>query len=390
MKGILGILLLMITTLSWSSSPLAEDINHLDHSPSDLVALAQVLVQNGQNDKALNILLGLKERKLEALDRITYHVQLGLIYQQQGKLDLAYEHFEKSFKSGSTNKMIYLYMARISFELKHYDRANDNIDKSGPLAWNLQETHLLKSRILGAQKEYQKAWQVLQKASVQFHQHKNIEREKILVLMNLKLVYQALDLAQKFVHYKDLDEKEVVMVAHVFEQAQERSKAIKILEMTRLMWPQSQLIHQALASLYAQNKSYFSAAMVLDSYSFFKSDLMAETSELFRLAKRPEYAMYLSSKIGDKEKKLKQKLALYLEVGRYDQVVSLDSEIRSLDISSTNEELTYALAYSYFQTGQFKKSESLLTQVTKQELFEKGLLIRKAMESCIQTLKGCP
>ncbi|HSW60135.1 MAG TPA: hypothetical protein VLJ60_05015, partial [bacterium] len=45
-----------------------------------------------------------------------------------------------------------------------------------------------------------------------------------------------------------------------------------------------------------------------------------------------------------------------------------------------NEDIIYAFAYSYFMTGNYLKTEDLLSRITRNDLFKKAAELRKSME----------
>ena len=54
-----------------------------------------------------------------------------------------------------------------------------------------------------------------------------------------------------------------------------------------------------------------------------------------------------------------------------------------------DENLRYALAYSYYTVGDYKNSEAHLKQISDSELFSKATVIRKNIEKCTNDSMEC-
>ena len=92
--------------------------------------------------------------------------------------------------------------------------------------------------------------------------------------------------------------------------------------------------------------------------------------------------------IADPKRKLKQQMALFLETEDFDSLNQLYPQMRSHSLLE-NEEIRYAMAYSLFKTGKFKKSEDLLTLVRNESLFEKAVELRKEIQKCVEEAWSC-
>ena len=92
--------------------------------------------------------------------------------------------------------------------------------------------------------------------------------------------------------------------------------------------------------------------------------------------------------IHDENKELRQRVGIYLGKGRYDLVTLLSPRLAKSGVLS-DQEMRYALAYSFYATGDFKKAEWHLNQISQENLFSKALEIKKTMAECRETPWVC-
>ncbi|MCJ8277338.1 MAG: hypothetical protein MJK18_10895, partial [Bdellovibrionales bacterium] len=118
------------------------------------------------------------------------------------------------------------------------------------------------------------------------------------------------------------------------------------------------------------------------------TDLAFEASELLRQVGKSYRSRYLNFQTLDPKKRLKQKLSLYLEEDNYHSLKLMIPQLRQHQLLE-DEELRYAVAYSLFRTGDFKKSESYLRMIERDDLFEKSLKLRDEISKCKSETWAC-
>jgi tetratricopeptide (TPR) repeat protein len=92
-------------------------------------------------------------------------------------------------------------------------------------------------------------------------------------------------------------------------------------------------------------------------------------------------ALTLNGQVIDQQKKLKQRLAIFIDLERFDQAAGMEPDLYRTGLLA-NEDIRYALAYALFKTGRYEEAESHLRQLTDSDLFRKANELRGAMERC--------
>jgi hypothetical protein len=116
--------------------------------------------------------------------------------------------------------------------------------------------------------------------------------------------------------------------------------------------------------------------------------LLPEAAELFRRARQPQRALLLNAGISDQRVKLKQRVGLLLELGRYAEVLAMETALTRTGLID-EEEIRYAVAFSNYRNGDFEATERHLQKLTKPELFRKATELRKLMSDCADKRWQC-
>ena len=109
--------------------------------------------------------------------------------------------------------------------------------------------------------------------------------------------------------------------------------------------------------------------------------MAADTAELYRQAGRLYRAININSEIPDQKTKMKQRLAILVELSDFESVAAMDDALERLGLYE-NQDILYAHAYSLYRTGAFDQSRSQLSGLTRPDLFRKATELRSAMEKC--------
>ena len=143
-----------------------------------------------------------------------------------------------------------------------------------------------------------------------------------------------------------------------------------------------------LALTYVETEQPLAAADIFFNAAMSNPELIAEAAELYRRAGNLYRSLSLNAKIADPEKKLKQRLALLLELERFDQITAMEEAMTRAGLLA-EEDLRYALAYAYFQVGDYLAAEGHLALLTRPDLFRKAVELRRAMEECAEESWRC-
>ncbi len=360
----------------------------------DFIELASVLVQDGHYDRAEESLQTV-DLQNEDTDLGKYHSIYGLIHLNRGENAAAKESFQSAIDSGyvdettgKTPEVIYIYLAQINFALEEYREAIRSLDLAGETAKRLSSTFTMRAHAHWLLGEQDQAWTVLTNASERFPENTNFDRRKVFYLVELKLYQAASKLGQSYLARAEGKVEDYLAIGNALRQSGSYTEALKFLEVAHLRYPSNKKVSQVLAHTHLGAGNTLAAAEIFYQASLVYPDLTSEAAELFRRAGKPYRALQLNSQIEDQEKKVKQRLALLLELQRFEEISAMEPAMRRTG-AIENEDLRYALAYAYFQTGDFDQAEKHLTKLTRPDLFRKATELRQAMEDCAEEQWRC-
>lgn len=163
---------------------------------------------------------------------------------------------------------------------------------------------------------------------------------------------------------------------------------MRFLEAARLKFPASENVVKVLAATYLEQGQPLAAGELMYRASLSNPALKPEAAELFRRAKLYARALAVNAEIGDQSLKLKQRLGILVELGRYAEVRGMEGALtrtRLLD----EEEVRYALAYALYKEGDFAAAEGHLAKLSKPDLFRKATELRQSMQECADERWRC-
>ncbi len=165
--------------------------------------------------------------------------------------------------------------------------------------------------------------------------------------------------------------------------------AIPVLERARLQHPGDgrltvQLAHAWLTAGFPRTaaKRFAEAGLTDERYT-------RDAAEIYREHGDPVRALRLNGRILDQKTKLRQRLAILIDMERYEAITALAPRLSRLGLLEEDEELNYALAYAYFRVGEFQASERALQRLKRPDLFERATAIRTAMAECRRDSERC-
>jgi len=376
------------------SVSLAGVVSAADDEEVNYIELAAVLVQDGNYERAEAALLEV-DLNAEAVDVPRYHIVYGLIHLNRSEPEAAKASFYKSIDeglvdelTGKTPDLIYIYLAQVHFGLKEYQEAITSLEKAGETGLRLSSTFLMRAHAHWMLKQRDDTWAVLDDATVRFPANTGFLRRKVFYLIELSLFQEAADLGRVFLERENASEEDYLAIGNALRQAGELDEALKLLEVARLKFPQSEQITKVLAHTYLANEQTLAAAEMFFQASLSNPELVSEAAELYRRSGKLYRSLTLNAQISDQSVKLKQRLAILLELGQYDQVTAMEDAMFRAGLLE-DEDLRYAVAYAYFQTGDYRKTESHLTKLTRPDLFRKATELRKAIEDCVSERWKC-
>ena len=112
------------------------------------------------------------------------------------------------------------------------------------------------------------------------------------------------------------------------------------------------------------------------------------TAELYRQAGQVGRALWVNSPVADQESKVKQRLTLLIEEERYEESAALLDRAQRLGLVK-DESIAYALAYSFYRVYDFSNAHALLSHLSSDQMYEKGVQLRRAIDQCLADAWSC-
>jgi tetratricopeptide (TPR) repeat protein len=208
-----------------------------------------------------------------------------------------------------------------------------------------------------------------------------LERQRLLMLIELDLFQAARDAARAFFERRDTRPTDWVALAEAMRQSGQLERAVLLLEEANLRFPNNPDIRSQLAASYLSQDRPTTAAEVLRPLAWANPEKALSTAELYLKGGAPERAISMNQRVPDQKDKFRQRLAILLDQEQYELAANLYPRLARLGLLE-DEQILYALAYALYQTREFEKSEELLSQIQDPSLYRQGVQIRQAIEQC--------
>ena len=132
----------------------------------------------------------------------------------------------------------------------------------------------------------------------------------------------------------------------------------------------------------------YTTANLFEEGSYYEHKYTKEAAEMYRRAGMIPHALYLNSQVSNKQEKLKQKIAIYVDRQEYEKIIGLIDALKRYKMLD-DDTVRYAVAYAYYMAKDYEEAEVQLKQITDDELFSKATIIRKNIEKCQDNSMEC-
>jgi hypothetical protein len=346
----------------------------------DHVALAALLMKDGHYARAAETLNEVDTTEKD-FDFVLYYTIKGLIFTKQQLYTVANEQFYKAIESGQTEPTIYLYIAQNNFKLRDYQATIDALDKAGEVATAKPQLLALRAECHWKLEQKAEALDTLALTLKKFPEYYGVYKQRFNYFVELELYQSALEDAEIYLANEKPNVKTYLSFIGALRKSGATSKATILAEEGNLKFLDNADITVMLAHLYLDEEMIQTAANLFDQASIEDAKYTKEASEMLRRAREFTLALYKNAQLNNTKEKYKQRIAIYLEFGEYERVVATDSALERSGLLE-DENIRYALAYAYYMTSDFEKSEAQLRELTRPDLFEKATELRKNMEKC--------
>ena len=346
----------------------------------DHVALAALLMKDGHYARAAET-LNEADTTEKDFDFVLYYTIKGLIFTKQQLYTVANEQFYNAIKSGQTEPTIYLYIAQNNFKLRDYQATIDALNKAGEVATAKPQLLALKAECHWKLEQKAEALDILATTLEKFPEYYGVYKQRFNYFVELELYQSALEDAEIYLANEKPNVKTYLSFVGALRKSGATTKATVLAEEGNVKFVESADMTVMLAHLYLDQEMVQTAANLFDQASIEDAKYTKEASEMLRRARKFTLALYKKAQLNKTKEKYKQRIAIYLEFGEYERVVATDSALERSGLLE-DENIRYALAYAYYMTSDFEKSEAQLRELTRPDLFEKATELRKNMEKC--------
>jgi tetratricopeptide (TPR) repeat protein len=397
-----------------------KEIDHLD--------LATLMIHDGQLDKA-EAELSLVDTSDESFDAATYYTVRGVLDSKKERYESAIQNYliavdatkAKIFEATDLKKKkkylfslgkseeketdalpvfdaekvkkeklekLHIYLSQSYYQLKDYASTVKHLDLAGDLGKERAALFGLRAECYWKIKQYEDAIGALNTGLSLFDGDAMLLKQKYYYFAELGLYQAAIENAKKYMAVIDADANEYILLAQLLIQAGQADEAAKILESAMGKFSENAKIAMLLGNIYMEQGMNFTAAHLFKEASNNEKKYLKDAVEMHRRIKDYSHAIFLNAQMNDKVEKLKQLVAIILDRGEYEKVIGVKDELKRYNLLD-DDNMRYALAYSYYMSKDYEQAELHLKKIQDNELFAKGTIIRKNIEKCRENSMEC-
>ena len=383
MRKVLTALLALALSLLLVAPAVAQE----DDSEVDYLALASLMLRDGKLDRAINA-LDQVDLEAEDVNLVRYYTLRGMTHMRRKELEPARDALDNAVSAGDAEPVVYVYLAQVNYQLEDYAGAVDALDKAGAAVERIPSVYHMRAQSHWLMGEKTMAIAVLDQASEIFPEDPSFQRRKVFYLMDIGLFKEAVVQGKSYLERSEGKLEDHIALGNALRASGELDEAAVFLEQAQLTFPGSPEVKKVLAHVYIERGEMSAAADMLYKAALLDPVLLPEAAELYRRSGQTFRAMNLNGQIANQEEKLRQRLALYLEMGSYEQAAAMEIPLRRVGLLA-EEDLRYAVAYSLFKTGDFSAAEQHLAQLNRPDLFRKAAELRRAIQDCAEDSWKC-
>lgn len=356
-----------------------DDVNYLD--------LAALMLRDGNLDRAV-IALDQVPLDGEDIDLLRYHTLRGMAHLRRNEPELAAASLQKAVATGEAESLVYIYLAQVYFQLERYRDVLKTFEMVAPEIENITSVYHMRAQCHWLLNEPALALATLDTADQRFPEEPAFLRRKVFFLIELGLYREASLQGRHYLQRSEGKREDYIALGNALRAGGELGDASLLLEQARLLYPGDVDVNKVLAHTYLDQGQVNSAAGLIYEASLQDPSLISEAAELYRRAGRPDRALMLNGQITDQQVKFRQRLALLLELKRYEQAALMENDLKRTSLLD-DEDIRYALAYAVFKTGDFEASEIHLQKLNRSDLFRKAAELRRAIQDCSEDRWKC-
>ncbi|MEX0916433.1 MAG: hypothetical protein WDZ60_11090, partial [Wenzhouxiangellaceae bacterium] len=296
---------------------------------------------------------------------------------------------EDAIAAGQEQPVVWLYLAQAYFGQQHFEKTLDALDNAGPENTRVPSVFLMRAQAYWELENYRAAWDVLARGRAEFPDRAgDFARRQVFLLVDQGLYQEAADQGLRFLESGLASGDDAVAIGNALRETGQYRQAAVLLEKARLSAPENVMLGKVLSHVYLDQGSTLAAADVMRTAALYDAELTADAAELYKRSGWLIQALSLNARVIDQPKKLKQRLAILLELKRFEQAAGMEQDLVRVGLLS-DEDIRYALAYALFKAGDFVRAEGHLQQLSRSDLFRRAVELRRAMEQCAESPWMC-
>ncbi len=394
----------------------------------DHLAIATLMIYDGRFDKAMEELVQV-DQSAENFDQARYYTIQGVLYAKMEQYDKAIVNYtrairatlEKTFEAPSRKsetpkylfsigkteieetpepefdgekikkeklEKLHAHLAQAYYKIKDYANTVKHLDLAGERGRDRAALFALRAECYWKIKQHDDAVHALNSGLELFPEDPALLKQKYYYFAELGLFQAAVENAKKYMAVVDADADEYMILAQLLMEAGQTTEAAKILELARGKFSESAKIEMLLGHAYMNKEMMHTAAYLFKQGAYHDRKYLKDAVEMHRRIKDYSHAIFLNAHMDDKVEKLKQLVAIVLERGEYEKVIGVKDELERYNLLD-DDNIRYALAYSYYMAKDYDQAEFHLKRIQDNELFSKGTVIRRNIEKCRENSMGC-
>jgi len=354
---------------------------------ADYLSLAALLIKDGHYERAAAALDNVDTTK-EETDLARYYTLRGLVDLSLQNYEGARVALEKAVAAGQEDAIIHVYLAQVHYNLGDYRATLACLDKAGGVAGDRPELFLMRSQAHWKLGERRTAWETLSRGEARFPEETEFPRRKVFLLIELGLFQAAAEQGRDYLGRAEPALEDYLAIGGALRRSGQSGEALPFLEAAMLKFPSERDAMLESAHAYLDMGKKKTAADIYERAALHDPALAVEAAEVHRRAKQYFRALYINARVGDQKEKIKQRLAILLDLEQYGKVTAMEEALHRVRLLD-DEDVRYALAFARFKAGDYEGAEGHLKHLAGVDAFQKATRLRKTMEDCLDTKWLC-
>jgi tetratricopeptide (TPR) repeat protein len=283
---------------------------------------------------------------------------------------------------------LYSHLSQESYKAERYLDTVKYLDLQGAAGRDEAAKYMLRADCYWKSGNKDAAVDILSKGAQAFGQDQSLLKQKFYYFTELGLYQEAIVSAKAYMKRSVPNAKEYMALAQMLLAGGQRDEALKLLEETKMLFPQDAKVAMLLGHLYMKEGMEFTTANLFEQASYYEHAYVKEAAEIHRRVGLTSHALYLNAQIPDNVEKLKQKIAIYVEREEFEKIIGLIDALERYKMLD-DDNIRYAVAYAYYMAKDYEEAEKQLKLITDDDLFSKATIIRKNIEKCQNDSMEC-